>query len=152
MTSRTYIVGGAYPVAFSDNGSSSYVAGDAYVAEKGGFTSFPRVNGWFRYLVLIGAFYAAAAAAGGAGDGGSNSYTIEWYAPTAPGGTITAFTVYYGKTSGALNLSTSADGSAADARNTLTLTGLTSGVWYFAVSAVVNGIASEPSPEETFTV
>jgi hypothetical protein len=79
----------------------------------------------------------------------TGSATLTWSAPTTntdgtPVTTLTGYHIYYGTSTAALTQSIAVSGATT---TTYTVTGLTSGTWYFAVAAdASDGTESAQSP------
>ena len=81
--------------------------------------------------------------------------TVTWIAPTAnadgsPLTDLAGFTIYYGNNSASLTQSVTVSGASAVS---YTLTNLSSGTWYFEVSAYTSsGVQSPPSAQASKTI
>ena len=99
--------------------------------------------------VSLASFVLSVAAAG------TGTATVRWVAPTAnvdgsPLTNLAGFRIRYGKSLSNLDQSVTISGASA---NSYRITGLTTGTWYFTLSAFTNvGVESKPSAAASKTI
>ena len=89
------------------------------------------------------------------GSAGAGTATVRWVAPTAnvdgsPLTNLAGFRIRYGKNLASLDQSVTISGAATTSYR---ITGLTTGIWYFTLSAFTNvGVESKPSAVASKTI